>query len=57
MYSTVKYTDNTRDSQKEKLEWKIKDTVGYIMPRINWILRHLTAFFSPTEIGSGWKAV
>ena len=41
MNSTVKYTDDTRDSRK--LEWKIrKDTVGYNMPRIHWILRHLT---------------
>ena len=24
MYSTVKYTDDSRDSQKEKLEWKIR---------------------------------
>ena len=23
-YSTVKYTDNSRDSRKEKLEWKIR---------------------------------
>ena len=37
MYSMVKYTDDTRDSQKEKLEWKIRDMVGYIMLRINWI--------------------
>ena len=35
MYSTVKYTDDTRDSRKEKLEWKIRsrrDTIGYNMP-------------------------
>ena len=43
MYGTVKYTDDTRDSRKEKLEWKIRrDTIGYNMPRIHWILRHLT---------------
>ena len=43
MYSTVKYTNDKRDSLKEKLEWKIRrDTVGYNMPRIHWILRHLT---------------
>ena len=43
MYGTVKYTDDTRDSRKEKLEWKIRrDTIGYSMPRIHWILRHLT---------------
>ena len=24
MYSTVKYTDDSRDSRKEKLEWKIR---------------------------------
>ena len=24
MYSTVNYTDDTRDSRKEKLEWKIR---------------------------------
>ena len=52
MYSTVQYTDDTRGSRKEKLEWKIRiDTVGYNMPRIHWILRHLTLRFSPTEIG------
>ena len=33
MYSTVKYTDDTTDSRKEKLEWKIRrDTVGHNMP-------------------------
>ena len=42
MYGTVKYTDDTRDSRKEKLEWKIRDTIGYNMPRIHWILRYLT---------------
>ena len=32
MYSTVKYTDDTTDSRKEKLDWKIRrDTVGYNM--------------------------
>ena len=51
MYSTVKYTDDTRDSWKEKLEWKIRrDTVGYNMPRIQLIRRYLTC--SPTEIGA-----
>ena len=24
MYSTVEYTDDSRDSRKEKLEWKIR---------------------------------
>ena len=24
MYSTVKYTDHSRDSRKKKLEWKIR---------------------------------
>ena len=49
MYSTVKYTDDTRDSLKEKPEWKIRrDTVGYNTPRIQWIWRYLTC--SPTEI-------
>ena len=46
MYSTVKYTDDTRDWWKEKLEWKIRrDTIGYNMPRIRQILCHVTAFF------------
>ena len=32
MYSTVKYTDETINSRKEKLEWKVrKATVGYNM--------------------------
>ena len=36
MYSTVKYTDDTRDSRKKKLEWKIRrNTVGYNVPRMN----------------------
>ena len=31
MYNRVKYTDDTKDSRKEKLEWKIRrDTLGYI---------------------------
>ena len=48
MYSTLKYTDDTRDSQKEKLEWKIRrDTIGYNMSRIYWILRHLTLHSFP----------
>ena len=43
MYSTVKYTNDTRDSRKEKLEWKIRrNTVGYNVHRIHWILRHFT---------------
>ena len=43
MNSTVKYTNDTRDSQKKKLEWKIRrDKIGYNMPLIHWILRHLT---------------
>ena len=52
MYNTVKYADDTRDSRKEKLELKIRrNTIGYNMPRIYWILRHLT------EIESTWKEV
>ena len=48
MYSTVKYTDDTRDSRKEKLEWKIRrDTIGYNMSRIHWILPHLTLHSFP----------
>ena len=48
MYSTVKYTGDTRYSRKEKLKLKIiRDTVGYNMPRINWSLRLLT-LRSPT---------
>ena len=58
MYSTVKYTDDTRGSRKEKLEWKIRrDALGYNMPRIHWILRHLNCVLSRTEIGSAWTAV
>ena len=41
VYSTVKYTDDTRVSRKEKLEWKIhvrRDTVGYDMSHIDWII-------------------
>ena len=58
MNSTVKYTDDTRDLRKEKLEWKIRrDRIGYNMPGIHWILCHLTAFFLPTEIESTWKEV
>ena len=34
--TTVKYTDDTMDSRKEKLEWKIRrDMIGYIIPRIH----------------------
>ena len=30
MYSIVKNTDNTKDSRKEKLDWKIRrNTIGY----------------------------
>ena len=48
MFSTVKYTDDTSDSQKEKLEWKIRrGTEGYNMPRIHWILCHLYFAFFP----------
>ena len=51
MYSTVKYTDDTRNSRKEKQEWKIRrDTLGYNMPCIHWILRHLNCVLSPTEM-------
>ena len=58
MYSTVKYTDDTRGSRKEKLEWKIRrDTIRYNMPRIHWILRHLTLSSFPTEIESTWEEV
>ena len=42
MYSTVKHTNDTRDTRKEKLEWKIRrDIIGYNMTRIHWILRHM----------------
>ena len=54
MYSTFKYTDDTTatDSRKEKLEWKIRrDTAGYKMPCIHWILRHLTLRSFRTESG------
>ena len=43
MYNIVKYTYDTRDSRKAKLEWKIRrDKVGYNMPRIHCILCHMT---------------
>ena len=45
MYRIGKYTDDTRDSGNEKLEWKIRRYtihVGYTMSRIHWILRQLT---------------
>ena len=48
MYRVVKYTDDTRNSRNEKLEWKIRRFtctihVGYNMSRIHWILRQLTS--------------
>ena len=37
MHSTVKYTDDKRDSRKENLEWKIRrDSVGYNMSRVQF---------------------
>ena len=53
MYSTVKYTDDTRESRKDKLELKIRiQHVPYSL-----VLAPFDCVLSPTEIGSAWKAV
>ena len=51
MYSTVKYTDDSRDS---RMEWKIRiqhDPYSLDLAPFDFV------FFPPTEIGSAWKSV
>ena len=59
MYSTVRYADDTRDSRKEKMEWKIRREYGRIQhaPYSVDLAPFDFAFFPQTDIGSAWKAV
>ena len=58
VYSTVKYTDDTRDSRKKTTE--VEDKKSYCRIQHDQYSLDLAPFdcvLSPTEIGSAWKGV